>query len=128
MRPRAAARDDKPARRVEPSGSSGSSPEGSSSGGLDDRAVVRALKALADPIRFRMVQEIARAGELSCGEVVACFDMSQPTISHHMKILTDAGLLHARAEGKHHYVSVNQPFVAELGALLPERLVPRRRR
>ena len=52
---------------------------------------MRALKALGDPTRFRMMQEIAAAGELSCGEVADLFDVSQPTISHHLAILIAAG-------------------------------------
>src|SRR5580700_110536 len=89
---------------------------------IDDREVVRALKALADPTRFRMVQEIAEAGELSCGEVAERFDVSQPTISHHLKILVEAGLLVQRTEGKQHYTSVNHARLNGLVALLPKRL------
>jgi ArsR family transcriptional regulator len=98
---------------------------------FSDRELIRALKALADPIRFRMVQEIAEAGELSCGEVAARFDVSQPTISHHLKILMDAGLLVQRAEGKHHYTSVDRALLANLASVLPRRLsapTPKRRR
>jgi DNA-binding transcriptional ArsR family regulator len=89
---------------------------------LDDRALVRALKALGDPTRFRMVQEIAAAGELSCGEVAQRFDVSQPTISHHLAILTDAGVLRVRQDGKHRYTSVNLPLLRRIGAMLPARL------
>jgi ArsR family transcriptional regulator, arsenate/arsenite/antimonite-responsive transcriptional repressor len=89
---------------------------------LSDRDLIRALKALADPTRFRMVQEIAAAGELSCGEVAERFDVSQPTISHHLKILLQAGLLVQRTEGKHHYTSVDRPLLASLVAILPKRL------
>jgi ArsR family transcriptional regulator len=98
---------------------------------VSDRELIRALKALADPTRFRMVQEIAGAGELSCGEVAARFDVSQPTISHHLKILLDAGLLVQRTEGKHHYTSVDRVLLTNLVAVLPKRLsapVPKKRR
>jgi ArsR family transcriptional regulator len=89
---------------------------------MNDRELLRALKALSDPTRFRIVQEIAAAGELSCGQIVQHFPLSQPTISHHLKILTDAGILVTRAEGKHHYTSVNQPLLRRLGELIPVRL------
>jgi ArsR family transcriptional regulator len=104
------------------------------SGALDralaDGDLIRALKALADPTRFRMVQEIAAAGELSCGEVAERFDVSQPTISHHLKILLDARILVQRNEGKHHYTSVDHALVARLAAALPGRLGadPKKRR
>jgi ArsR family transcriptional regulator len=91
---------------------------------LDDRALVKALKALGDATRFRMMQEIAAAGELSCGQVAALFDVSQPTISHHLKILTDAGILVTRHQGKHRFTSVNHPLLAELGLSLRVRLSP----
>jgi DNA-binding transcriptional ArsR family regulator len=91
---------------------------------MDDRTLVRALKALADPTRFRMVQEIAAAGELSCGQIAAHFDVSQPTISHHLKILSDAEILVRRSEGKHHFTSVNEALLKQLVVLLPARLSP----
>jgi ArsR family transcriptional regulator, arsenate/arsenite/antimonite-responsive transcriptional repressor len=100
-------------------------------GDVSDRELIRALKAIADPTRFRMIQEIAEAGELSCGEVASRFDVSQPTISHHLKVLMDAGLLVQRAKGKHHYTSVDRDLLANLIAVLPGRLgtsAPRKRR
>ncbi len=93
---------------------------------LDDHAVVRALRALGDTTRFRMVQEIAAGGELCCGEVKARFDVTQPTISHHLKVLCLAGVLSVRCQGKHRYISVNQPLVSNLAELLPTRLMPAR--
>jgi len=97
-------------------------------GELQDGDLIRALKALADPTRFRMVQEIASAGELSCSEVTGCFNLAQPTISHHLKVLFEAGLLVQRAEGKHHYTSVNQDLLEAIGEVLPARLVKRKRK
>lgn len=96
--------------------------------GLDDRGLLRALRALCDPTRFRMVQVIAAAGELCGGQVKDCFDCSQPTISHHLKVLSQAGLLTVRSEGKHRYTTVNRPLVSALAAALPARLMPARPR
>ncbi len=89
-----------------------------------DRRLIEALKALGDATRFHMIQEIAATGELSCGQLVERFPLSQPTISHHLKILFEAGLLAVRTEGKHHYASVNHALLGELGAALPLRLGP----
>lgn len=73
-----------------------------------------------------MVQEIVAAGELSCGQVGEKFPLSQPTVSHHLKILTDAGVIVARREGQHAYISVDRRLLQEVGGLLPARLaVPR---
>ena len=93
-------------------------------GELDDRALVRALRALGDSTRFRMVQEVAAAGELCCGQVAKRFDVTQPTISHHLKVLFTAGVLSVRNQGKHRYISVNQQLLSSLGTLLPARLMP----
>jgi len=89
---------------------------------VDDKDLVRVLRALADKGRFRMVQEIAAAGELSCGQVVERFNLTQPTISHHLKILSDAGVLIIRRDGQHGLISVNQARLNEAAALLPRRL------
>lgn len=91
---------------------------------MKDSELIRALKALADPTRFRMVQETAAAGELSCGQIAEHFDVSQPTISHHLKILVDANILVQRSEGKHHFTSVNQALLKRVTDLLPARLSP----
>jgi ArsR family transcriptional regulator, arsenate/arsenite/antimonite-responsive transcriptional repressor len=93
---------------------------------MDDGKLVRVLKALADPKRFRMVQEIAAAGELSCGRLGDKFDLSQPTVSHHIKILSEAGVLAMRREAQHGFVSVNQKLLDEVLGLLPRRLRGRR--
>jgi ArsR family transcriptional regulator, arsenate/arsenite/antimonite-responsive transcriptional repressor len=94
---------------------------------VSDTELIRALKALADPTRFRIVQEIAGAGELSCSEVTDRFNLSQPTISHHLKILFEAGLLVQRAEGKHHYTSVNRVLLDSIAEILPARLTAPRK-
>jgi ArsR family transcriptional regulator len=91
---------------------------------LDDHALVRALRALGDTTRFRMVREIAAGGELCCGEVAERFDVTQPTISHHLKVLCAAGVLSVRCQGKHRFISVNEVLLSDLAKLLPARLMP----
>ena len=95
---------------------------------MDARALAQALKALGDATRLRMAQEIAAAGELSCGQVTERFDLSQPTISHHLRILVDAGVLTVREAGQRRFIAINQRVIRELALLLPARLTPRRRR
>lgn len=65
-------------------------------------AVAVVAKALGDPIRLRIFQHIANS---SCSSVCAChlpgvFGISQPTLSHHMKKLVDAGLVHREMRGR----------------------------
>ncbi len=67
-----------------------------------------ALKALADPVRLRLVRVIAAdpCGESSVYALTAAVDVSQPTISHHLKVLHEAGLLSRRKEGTSVYYRV----------------------
>lgn len=72
----------------------------------------KVFKALGDPKRVMIVDM------LSCGELCACmilekFEMSQSTLSHHMKLLCECGLVKARNEGKWTYYSLNQDGIAE---------------
>src|SRR4249920_2131876 len=86
---------------------------------MDETILIRALKALADKKRLRMARGIAGAGELSCGQVTAHFHLSQPTISHHLKILADAGVITVREAGQHRFISVNSDLINEIAAVLP---------
>ena len=86
---------------------------------MDEAGLVKALKALADKKHIQMTREIASAGELSCGEVKDCFHLSQPTISHHLKILADAGVITVREAGQHRFISVNHDLIHEIAAVLP---------
>lgn len=67
--------------------------------GRRDR-VVEVLKALADPTRLELVRLLARQPGPTCVcDLVDRFDLSQPTISHHLKILRDAGLVTSTRRG-----------------------------
>jgi ArsR family transcriptional regulator, arsenate/arsenite/antimonite-responsive transcriptional repressor len=57
------------------------------------------FKALADPTRVAIVNRLAGAGEVCVCELVREFDLAQPTISHHLKILRNAGLVEPRRRG-----------------------------
>ena len=54
---------------------------------MDDAQLVRISKALADGTRLGILRTIARRGELCCGDVARCFDVTQATVSHHLKVL-----------------------------------------
>jgi len=91
---------------------------------MTDATLVKALKALAHPTRFRMVQEIAASGELSCGQLGERFHLAQPTISHHLKLLADSGVVNLRKEAQHHFITVNREMIQGVLGTLPERLSP----
>src|SRR4051794_8421375 len=78
------------------------------------------LKALADPVRLRLLSLVASHAD---GEACVCdlndaFDLSQPTISHHLKLLHDAGLLDRDKRGVWVYYRLNNAALGDLVALL----------
>lgn len=95
------------------------------SGPLDTNEAVElaaAFKVLADPTRLRLLSLIASAstGEMCACDLVTPTGRSQPTVSHHLSILTDAGLLTREQRGKWVYFSVDPHRVAVLrDALAP---------
>jgi ArsR family transcriptional regulator len=67
---------------------------------MDDQQLVRIAKALGDGTRLGILRTVSRRGELCCGEVARAFDVTQATVSHHLKVLTDARLIENRREGQ----------------------------
>ena len=78
------------------------------------------LKALADPVRLRLLSLVAshEGGEACVCDLNDAFELSQPTISHHLKVLHEVGLLDRDKRGVWVYYRVNGTAVAGLGALL----------
>ncbi len=77
----------------------------------EDEAVTqsRLLKALADPTRLRILSLLSRhEGEVCVFEIVESFTLEQPTISHHLRILRDAGLVDCRKKGLWAYYYVRR--------------------
>jgi len=68
-------------------------------------------KALADETRQK-IMNICCCASLSVNEIVEKLDVSQPTVSHHLAILREAGLVDAREEGKQTFYSLNQERLA----------------
>jgi len=68
-------------------------------------------KAIADATRQKIMSECCCCW-LSVSEIVEKLDVTQPTVSHHLAILREAGLVHVREEGKQTYYSLNQDRVA----------------
>jgi ArsR family transcriptional regulator, arsenate/arsenite/antimonite-responsive transcriptional repressor len=76
-------------------------------------------KALADPIRVQLVDVLRQhAGKVCVCELTPLFDVSQPTVSHHLKVLRDAGLASVERRGLWAYYYVNPEAVKELNRWL----------
>ncbi len=64
-------------------------------------------KALADPQRREILQKLAITAKLNCSDIHALFDISQPTVSHHLKELFHAGLVEKEKQGQFCFYHVN---------------------
>jgi ArsR family transcriptional regulator, arsenate/arsenite/antimonite-responsive transcriptional repressor len=78
------------------------------------------LKALADPVRLRLLSLVAshEDGEACVCDLTGAFDLSQPTISHHLKVLHDVGLLDRSKRGVWVYYKARATALADVAALI----------
>lgn len=68
--------------------------------------VAKICKALGDYRRLSIIEMLTRGEKCAC-ELLEAFDISQPTLSHHMKILSSCNLIRTRKEGKWSYYAIN---------------------
>jgi ArsR family transcriptional regulator len=81
-------------------------------------STARLFKALADPARVKILNLLARTGEPVCAcDFESTLQLSQPTVSHHLRKLTDAGLLDREQRGKWAYFSLQRDAVEKLAAV-----------
>lgn len=82
-------------------------------------SVAKVFKALGDPARLRLLSLItSAAGEVCVCDLTPAFDLSQPTISHHLKVLRDAGLVECQRRGTWVYYWARPESLRYLSALL----------
>ncbi|MFQ5944705.1 MAG: ArsR/SmtB family transcription factor [Anaerolineae bacterium] len=76
-----------------------------SGSGFTPAEAVQVFKALADPTRYQMVRLLLNCtdGEMGCGEFDHAFDLSKPAMSHHYRVLENAGLVTSRKAGQRVY-------------------------
>ena len=83
--------------------------------------MAKIFKALSDPKRVKIVDM------LSCGEMcgcvlLKCFEITQPTLAHDMKVLSEAGIVTSRREGKKTYYALNRELLEKVSVRLREML------
>ena len=81
-------------------------------------ALARSFAALADPVRLRLLSMIAATEEVCSCDLQGPLGRSQPTISHHTKVLVEAGLLHGRKAGRWTWWSLVPERLAQIRTLL----------
>jgi ArsR family transcriptional regulator, arsenate/arsenite/antimonite-responsive transcriptional repressor len=78
-------------------------------------------KALGDPIRLQLVDVLRKnAGKVCVCELVPLFDLSQPTVSHHLKVLREAGIVDSERRGLWAYYFVHPDALGELAGWLSD--------
>ncbi len=78
---------------------------------------VRLLQALADPTRLAIVRQLSGDGETCACDFTACCDVRQPTVSHHLRVLREAGLIVGERRGTWIWYRLASDAAERLGAI-----------
>lgn len=80
---------------------------------MNSNNYVEIFKALGDETRVNVIKILSKENKCAC-QILEAFKISQSTLSHHMKILTDSGLVVAKKEGKWVHYKINEDMFAQL--------------
>ena len=80
--------------------------------------MAEALKALGHPVRLRMVMELKELESCCCADMCECFTQSQSTISQHLSVLKDAGIVNFERDGNKSCFSLNHEVLGEIQTTL----------
>ena len=81
---------------------------------------VRLLAALGDPVRLAIVRQLAACAEMCACDFTACCDVRQPTVSHHLRVLREAGVVEAERRGNSIFYRLVPAATTRLAALTRE--------
>jgi DNA-binding transcriptional ArsR family regulator len=89
---------------------------------------IQLLAALADPTRLEILRQLAGSAEVCACDFTDCCDVSQPTVSHHLKVLRDAGVVTSERRGNWVFYRVAPNLIERLGgiaqSLVPGGIIP----
>lgn len=110
-----------------PSCASPTAPDGEPLTASQAADLARALKAIADPVRLRLISMVAACdgGEACVCDLTAPLGLTQPTVSHHLKVLVDAGIFTRDKRGVWAYYALVPGALEDLSALLSSPLMVR---
>lgn len=86
--------------------------------GDSDEAIAKLAKALAHPARVHIMRLLMARTSCTCGEVVEAVPLAQATVSQHLKVLKDAGLIEGRVDGSRNCYCANPHYIDHLRDLL----------
>jgi DNA-binding transcriptional ArsR family regulator len=78
-----------------------------------ERELARIYAALGEPTRVRIIQLLALSDELTCGEIAEQLALQPSTLSHHLGLLEDSGLIEVRKSGTHRLIRVDRDAVRQ---------------
>jgi len=85
-----------------------------------DRELALLARALAHPVRVAIVRHLARSGTCVCGQIVSVLPLAQATVSQHLKILKEAGLVQGEVDGPRTCYCVNRETVKRFQSLVAD--------
>lgn len=78
---------------------------------MDYLAVSKVMKAISDPNRMKIIDILSCGSQCAC-DILEHFDITQPSLSHHMKVLEKAGIISVTKKGQWHHYELKEAFVA----------------
>lgn len=87
---------------------------------MERSRIEKISKALADETRLKIFEAIAKRSQMNCGEIVSMRGITPATVSHHLKVLNDAGLIECRREGQFVYSRSVPKTIAEYTRAIAE--------
>lgn len=89
---------------------------------MNDELAVKVYKALGEPTRLKLVKTLISAPQMACQEIAERLDIqANSTLTHHLKLLTDCGLLKAEKEGTYRYYSLQKDVLKKYApTLIPD--------
>jgi ArsR family transcriptional regulator len=91
-----------------------------------DVRLARRLKALAHPARITIVRALMEAERCSCGDIVRSLPLAQSTVSQHLKVLREAGLIRGEIEGPRSCYCIDADALSEVAAIMGGLAAPAR--
>ena len=80
----------------------------------------KAMAAVADPYRMNIILQIRERGFMRCCDIVELTGLSQPTCSHHIKLLAESELIDCRKEGRNNFITLNKENFKKLGKFIEQ--------
>ncbi|GAB2576552.1 ArsR/SmtB family transcription factor [Spirosoma areae] len=85
---------------------------------MDSKSFEKATGAIADKYRLSILQELAQRDSMTPSDIQELTGLSQPCVSHHVRLLTESDLLIATKEGRNVYLHLNKDMMRQLSAFL----------